>query len=163
MAVNDRRNWWSELIYFVVSHSPGQKDSEDLAAYTQARLMRLGRLYEFFIRQSSQKDKNRLSLLEMKDVVIIKAYRRTWGLSSSCLLCKAQKERCIALEEEIGGYPGITNQDFAVFASLQLNLVYRCEAARIQDGLVDWTAELGQGKAKKRQLFGVDWSGANLM
>lgn len=54
----------------------------------------------------------------------------------------------------MGENPGMTNQDFAVLASLQLSLVYPCEAPQIQDDLGDWTAEKG-GK-KKRQLFGVD-------
>lgn len=57
-----------------------------------------------------------------------------------------KKEVGIVLEEEIGGNPGITNQDFAVIASLQLSLVYQCEAPQIQDDLGDWTAEKGKQK-----------------
>lgn len=57
-----------------------------------------------------------------------------------------KKEVGIVLEEEIGGNPGITNQDFAVFASLQLSLVYQCEAPQIPDDLGDWTAEKGKQK-----------------
>lgn len=77
-----------------------------------------------------------------------------WGVSSSCLLCKAQKEKGIVLEEEMGGSPGITNQDFAVFASLRLSLVYQCEAPQIQDDLGDWTAEFWAEKGKKKKKRG---------
>lgn len=51
----------------------------------------------------------------------------------------------------------------AVFASLQLSLFHQSEAPQIQDNLGDWIAEICEEKSKKRQLFGVDSGGANLM
>lgn len=47
-----------------------------------------------------------------------------------------------------------------MFASLDFSLVYQCEAPQIEDDLGDWSRE---GQKKKRQLFGVDLSGAKLM
>lgn len=41
-----------------------------------------------------------------------------WGVPSSCLLCKAQKEKGIVLEEEMGGSPGITLQFSLLFRSV---------------------------------------------
>lgn len=71
-----------------------------------------------------------------------------WGVSS-CLLCKAQKEEDVVLEEEMGVNPGITNQDCAVLASLQLSLVYQCEAPQIPDDLGDKSREQRRTKKKR--------------
>lgn len=60
------------------------------------------------------------------------------------------------MEEEIGGNPGITNQDFAVFASLQLSLIYQCEAPQIQDDLGDWKVEKGKKRGNYLELSEVE-------
>lgn len=73
---------------------------------------------------------------------------------------KAKKEKgMLFLENRYEEIQVMTNQQFAVFASLQSSAVYRREASLIEEDRSIWTGE----KERTGQLYGVDWSGANLM
>lgn len=77
---------------------------------------------------------------------------------SSCLRFKekqkqkAKKKGMLFLENRYVEIQVMTNQQFAVFASLQSSAVYRRKASLIQEDRSIWTGE----KERNGQLYGVD-------